>query len=456
MKRRILFISHSSLWGGAENCLHSLLAELDRARYEPLVVLPAPGPLEERLSNLGIRTRVAELAWCLATTGNKANDRVRFLAGLRRRTLALAEIIKSEEIDVVFTNSLTMMDGAVAAYLAGVPHVWQVLELLDADPDLHLPIDLASFYQLVDLLSEKIVTVSDSVKSDILQYCSSENITTVYTGIDVPSVVDGQDIRRELNVGPDEMLISFVGRLSRRKGVLDLIEAARQVVRAKPESRFVVAGADGGVEEAARRAVNQNGLAPYFTFLGFRNDSLNIVAGSDIFVLPSLADPLPVTVLESMFLGKPVVATRSGGASEMVVDNETGCLVPVGDAAAMASAIIRVLDNPERARRMGDQGRQRAKELFNQKRYAADIEKILDGIPATTKAPSGVALVKTILELFEGSAADKAMIAEQERRLRDYDALVQKLKSNPAFKAYHWLKYLGRDGENTPSQAANG
>ena len=446
MKSRVLFISHSSELGGAEHCLYSLLSELNRQDYEPLVLLPGSGPLEEKISALGILTRIVELEWGLTTDPDDSNRRVRFFSGLRRRSEAIVDIIKRERIDVVFTNSLTMLDGAVAAYSCGVPHVWQVLELLDADPDLHPLIDLTAFYHLVHLLSDKIVTVSRSVQSNIEVYCPSNKITTVYSGIDLPAESGAGNLRHELNISPDDFLISFVGRLSRRKGILDLVDAAPAIVSAVPNSRFVIAGADGGVEQAALRAVSEKRLTPYFRFLGLREDSLQIIASSDVFVLPSVADPLPIVILEAMFLGTPIVATTSGGASEMVLDNQTGFLVPVGDPAAIALAVIRTAENPERARAMGQQGKERALHLFALKRYAGDIEKIFDQVKeSTNRDPLAVAIMGSILELLEDAAADKATLSEQERRLRDYEELQRKLTRNPLFKAYHWLKYLGRN-----------
>lgn len=448
-KTRVLFISHSAEWGGAENVLYSLLTGIDRHRYEALVLLPAHGPLEEKIAALGIRTKVTNLKWGLTTDPRDSHQKVRFLSGLRTRSATIADILRSEKIDVVFSNSLTMMDGAVAAYLCGLPHVWQVLELLDADPDLHPFLDLSAFYHLVHHLSAKVVTVSTSVQANIERYCRSHKTTTIYSGIEVPEEVDRTSLRREQGLSRDDFLVSFVGRLSRRKGILDLVEAGPAILNAVPQARFVVAGADGGVGEATLNLVAEKGLAPYFRLLGFREDTLDIIASSDVLVLPSLADPLPITILEAMFLGTPVVATTSGGASEMLVDNETGFLVPIGDPQAIASAVISAAENQERLRTMGRRGKERALQLFNRERCASDFEKVFDEVKGlTNQDPLGIPMLESILELLEDATADKATLLEQERKLRDYEALERKLHKNPLFRAYHWLKYLGRDGQS--------
>ncbi len=446
MKSRIMFVSHGAASGGAENCLYSLLSEIDRQKYEALVVLPGHGPLEDRVSELGVETHVAELAWCLTTQPDDLDYRVRFGEGLRRRALDLADVIKSKGVDLVFTNSLAVMDGAVAAGLCGVPHVWHVLELLGRDPGLHPPINVAAFHHLVGALSDRIITVSESVKQNIESHLYADKITTVHTGIDLPDGVRPLKRHEPSNGKQNGSRICFVGNLSKRKGALGLVEAAPQLLNVMPNARFEVVGPDGGVAGDMKAMIEQKGITGSFRFLGYRNDPLDIIASSDLLVLPSVADPLPLVVLEAMLLGKPVVATSSGGASEMVVEGVTGCIVPVSDPSALASAIIGILKDPQRAKKMGEQGRERALTHFNRKRYTSDIEEILDHCGSLTKGPDPfrLALIEMLLGFFESAAKVERKLLEDERKAHEYDVMVRRIQSNRLFKMYHWLKYLGR------------
>lgn len=115
---RILFVSHSSQWGGAENYLYQLLAGLDRKRFVPLVALPNPGILEEKIRRLGIETLCLELELWIGTPEDNRSGYINFIAGLKRRVQGLVELIQIEQIDLVFTNTAVILDGALAAQLS--------------------------------------------------------------------------------------------------------------------------------------------------------------------------------------------------------------------------------------------------------------------------------------------------------------------------------------------------
>jgi glycosyltransferase involved in cell wall biosynthesis len=446
MAYKILCVSHSGDWGGAEKCLFTLLKEIDRQSFEPVVVLPWRGVLGERISALGIQTHIVDLDWCLTTQPDDLSQRIRWGEGLRKRSTAIATLIEREDVDLVFTNSLAVMDGAIAAGLAGVPHVWHVLELLGLDPDLHPRLSLEAFHSLVDVLCDRIITVSDSVKKNIEGYCQSNKITTVFTGIDVPEAGAPLALKEHLGLEHDGPIVCLVGGISKRKGALTLAEAAPEILRALPNTQFLVVGADGGAEADMRAAVVDKGVSANFRFLGFRDDSLDIIANSQLLVLPSVADPLPLVVLEAMLLGKPVVATHSGGASEMVVEGVTGALVPVNDPSALAFAITQILKDPRQALRMGEEGKERARNTFSLKSYVDNIEAVFGQVLSQSGPnPLRFGMVETLVGVFESAVVTERKLLEQERKAREFDLLVGRIRGNPVFEAYHWVKQLGRE-----------
>lgn len=438
-KLKILFVAHSANWGGAENCLYSLLADLDREKFEPLVVLPSAGPLSQRIQELGVRTTVADLQWCLASNADDWEHRIGWASGLKRRATMLAELITREQVQLVFSNSLAVIDGAIAAALCGVPHVFQVLELLADDPGLHPPLNVAAFHQLVTALSDRIITVSSSVKTRIEADCGAGKVITIHTGLALPAEFQNGNHRSLEDQRPS---VCFVGSLSKRKGVLRLIEAAAKVLSAVPGAQFIVVGPDGGVAEEAERALVEQGLSENFRMLGFREDTLAIIANSTLLVLPSLSDPLPLVVLEAMHLGKPVVATLSGGASEMVVDGLTGLLVPVNDSTALAAAIVQILEDLALAALMGEAARARAHTHFNRKKQTELVENLLVEVHAQGDATaSRRLLVEVLLATFESFAVEGLL--DDARKAREFELLVPRIQTNPLFKAYHWIKHSG-------------
>src|SRR6516225_3215767 len=125
---KILVLSHSADWCGAEHCLFRLLKGINPRKYEAVVVLPGHGRLEERINELGVRSRLLEVGWWVKMAGS--SERGEFRDGLEGRVGALAEVIREERANLVFTNTAVVVEGALAARLCGVPHVWHVHELI--------------------------------------------------------------------------------------------------------------------------------------------------------------------------------------------------------------------------------------------------------------------------------------------------------------------------------------
>jgi glycosyltransferase involved in cell wall biosynthesis len=184
-------------------------------------------------------------------------------------------------------------------------------------------------------------------------------------------------LRAELAQGSRHRIVLTVARLDPQKGHNMLIAAASAV----PDAVFVCAGA-GSQRAALEAEARARGVAGRLRFLGHREDIPALLAASDVVVLPSLYEGLPLAVLEGMAAGKPVVATAIGGTDEAVVDGETGLLVPGSDPAALAAAIRRVLDNPAFARTLGEAGRARVITHFSSATMVARVEDVYDELVA--------------------------------------------------------------------------
>ena len=177
------------------------------------------------------------------------------------------------------------------------------------------------------------------------------------------------------------MLILTAARLAAEKGIAYLIDCVPAVRKLCPDVYFVVAGEGPDRAELEKRSSTNESAS--VTFTGFRADVLNLIAACDIFVLPSLAEPFGLVLLEAMALSKPVVATRCGGPTEIVVDGVTGILVPPGDSVALGVAIAKLAGDRDLRERMGRAGYLRFKERFTAARMAAETaavyRQVLDG-----------------------------------------------------------------------------
>jgi glycosyltransferase involved in cell wall biosynthesis len=158
-------------------------------------------------------------------------------------------------------------------------------------------------------------------------------------------------------------IVLMAGRLSPDKGVHVLIDAIPAVLAQAPDARFILCG-DGVQRPELERQVGSLRLNDVVVFAGFRNDLDSWMPNADLFVLPSFTEGLPNVLLEAHACGVPVVATAVGGTPELVVDGETGLLVPPGDSAALAAGMTQLLRDDFRRRQMGRSAQNRVREQF--------------------------------------------------------------------------------------------
>ena len=204
----------------------------------------------------------------------------------------------------------------------------------------------------------------------------------LYNGVDVDAfaaagAASGSrlDARRELGVGPDELVLLQVARLDYLKDHATAVRTLARVAARAPQARLVLVG-DGPERPGVEAQVRELNLGDKVRFLGLRKDVARLLPGADLFLLTSVSEGIPLTVIEAMAAGLPVVATDVGGMSEVVADGSTGLLAPARDDAALAERILRLAGDPELRRRMGAAGRARAKDRFDERRMADDYGRI--------------------------------------------------------------------------------
>ncbi|MBE7213506.1 MAG: glycosyltransferase family 4 protein, partial [Gluconacetobacter diazotrophicus] len=201
-----------------------------------------------------------------------------------------------------------------------------------------------------------------------------ERLTVVLNGIAEPaghSAADGDAVRASLGIPTDAPLVVCAARLEPEKDVATLVRAMREVASAIPQVRCVITG-DGSQRPLLEEQIKRAGLAGTVRLTGFRPDATAIIAAGDVFVMPSLAEPFGLVLLEAMALGKATVVTRAGGPTEIVVDRETGLLTPPAAPATLAAAIVALLQDPPRREAMGRRGRERYARCFTADRMARE------------------------------------------------------------------------------------
>lgn len=221
--------------------------------------------------------------------------------------------------------------------------------------------------RLLARFTDKIITVSDALKQELMEMegLPAKQITTIYNGIETDrfntGMVDIKAVRRRLNIPELGQVVGTVARLAPQKGVSYFLKAASLLK--DYQVNFLVVG-DGPLANELKQEACELGLQGRVIFAGQRDNIAEIMAVLDIFVLPSVTEGLPLTILEAMAAGKPVVATRVGGVPEAVVEGKTGLLVAPKDPEALAVALAELIGQRDRLQRLGSNGQKYVMEKF--------------------------------------------------------------------------------------------
>ncbi|WP_406695901.1 glycosyltransferase [Singulisphaera sp. Ch08] len=219
-------------------------------------------------------------------------------------------------------------------------------------------------------------------------------VEVIYNGIDLSpyegAVSDREVVRRELGVAPGDLLIAQIARLVAIKDHATAVRTLEQLVRIQSarNARLVIVG-DGPEAERIRAIIRDRGLDPHVLMLGRRQDVPRLLRAADLALLTSLSEGIPLSLIEAMAAGLPVVATRVGGVSEVVEEGRTGFLAPSGDHEALADHLLRLAEDQELCTRMGRAGRTRAWERFSEDRMVAEYEQIYREIAGRRAAAGG-------------------------------------------------------------------
>jgi glycosyltransferase involved in cell wall biosynthesis len=179
--------------------------------------------------------------------------------------------------------------------------------------------------------------------------------------------------------------VGALALLHRRKGLETLIDAIPQVLDRHPRARLVIVG-EGPELEALRARTCARNVAHAVSFLGPTEEPLSALRGMEVFVHPSWAESFPYVILEAMSLGRPIVASDVGGVREAILDGESGLLVPARDAPALAGALNDLLDDRDRAARMGELARQRASRRFTLTTMTDGLADVYSEVAAPARA----------------------------------------------------------------------
>ncbi len=360
----ILYVIDNLEFGGGERGFVQLAAAL-HGRYRIVFACAPGGVLAERLPALGVRIHPIPF------------HRQISLRRLRR----LAAVIRAERVDLVHSmGARADVATRLAARLTGVPVV-STIAMFAERFDVSRPRRLV--YRLLSRTTERmcagLIAESDAIRTTLIRDhgLPAARVVRIYRGVELddgPGAAEAtEQLRASLGLPARAPVVGTVGRLVYQKAQDVFLRAAALVLQEIPEARFLVVG-DGPQAPALERLRGQLGLDGACRFTGFRRDVAALLGVMDVFTLPSILEGFPQVLLEALAQSRPVVATRIDGVTELIEDGVNGRLVPPGDAAALAAALIELLQDRAQAGKLAQTGRRQVEEQFSVTRMVQDVE----------------------------------------------------------------------------------
>jgi glycosyltransferase involved in cell wall biosynthesis len=352
--------------GGSETVLRQLMREGRDQGIEWSVIFLEDGPMVQEFEDLGIP--------CSVVPAGRVRQAHRFI----RSIIAIRSIARGQRADLILSwMTKAQLYGGVAGSLARIPSVWYQHGLPAADSWLD---------RLATILPARgVIATSQAAAAAQGKLRPVRRQRVVHPGIDLARfdparLPPREEVRAALDLPTAGPLVGFFGRLQRWKGPHVLLEAMPAVLEAFPDAHCMIVGGRHELEpdyaDYLRRLTTARGLDRYVLFAGFQHDVPRWMQAVDVIALPSDHEPFGVTVVEAMAMGKPVIAGNSAGPTETITSGVDGILVGHDDPAAIAAAIVRCLQQPDVAGRLGAAARMRAQH-FSAKRHARELVRAL-------------------------------------------------------------------------------
>ncbi|MDC0934732.1 glycosyltransferase [Pirellulales bacterium] len=361
----VQFVVTSMPVGGAETLLLNLIRKMDRRRFAPeLICLKEPGPLGTELS--------AEIPVHSQFIGGKYDMRVWWRLWRLMRRQRPAAVITVAAGDNMFW-------GRLAAWAARVPVIASALHSTG------WPDGVGRLNRMLTPLTDAFIGVADAHAEFLVEFerFPQHKVHTIHNGVDVEGFAPraSASVRERLGIAASAPVVGIVAALRPEKNHALFLEGAQQILRKRGDGKFLIIG-DGPEREGLETLAQQLGVAEAVQFLGNRSDVAELLGAFDVLALTSHNEANPVSILEALSSGCPVVASNVGSVSETVVPDETGLLFPKGDVAAYAAAVEQLLASPETCRRLGAEGRRRVVEHWSLEAMTRGYEMLIDEVYA--------------------------------------------------------------------------
>ena len=374
-KKNILLLHSSNDLYGASKIFLQLIDLFISKGFNVHVVLPDRGKLDDFLNKKDITVSYHELGVLRKKYLNPMGLINRLITNLKAIKF-LSNYINKLSIDLVYTNTSTVLCGGIAAKRNNIPSLFHVHEIPTGN----------KFYEsfsgkIINKISNKVLTVSNSVKKHWLKYIDDKKIERIYNGI----IFSKTNSLIKLERDQDDFVITSVARIIPYKGHGYLIDIANELIKKSSKFKFLIVGdtlsSYVSYEKSVKQKVKDLGLENQIKFLGFRNDISGILKQSDLFIHPAIApDPLPTVLFESLHNDLPTVATNLGGAIEILDNGNNGLLIPYDDPKKATNLINEYCTNTKLQKKHLENSKKNFKINFSSESFNKNILKEVNNL----------------------------------------------------------------------------
>ncbi len=390
VQTRVLFVNHTAKSGGGEVALRLLIRHLDKSLVCHQLVLFEDGPIAESLRG-DTKVSIFPLSDEVRNARKDTIGLVRLANLYKYWTLPffivrLSRLIHRLGVDVVHTNSLKAdLLGGVAARLAGKRVVWHIRDRIAED---YLPARTVRIFRRLARIIPHAIIANSQATLDTLRLPVREEKGAPRTAVVVHDGFDFADLPIDQYPQSAGLVVGLVGRISPWKGQDVFLRAIHRIHGEFPNARFQIVGSalfgEAAYAAHVKSLCTDLGLDECVEFCGFVRDVQRHIAGLDVVVHAStIPEPFGQVIIEGMAAGKPVIAARGGGPTEIVDDGVSGLLVPMNDDAALAEAMRRLLGDADLRERLGAGGRQRVQEAFRIETTASKVSQVYAALGAS-------------------------------------------------------------------------
>jgi len=378
MRQNILFVSHSAELYGAERMLLQVLERIDKAKYNPLLVLPARGPFEEESKRLNIPIVIIPFKWWITERSQVWKQPFAWIWNIRS-VFGIINTIRRKKVSLVFSNSSVAFSGALAARVVKIPHVWSVHEVLSGKKSLIcFLLGNRTLVRWISRLSTRIIVNSSATQR---AFTRDRKVRLIYNGLetrhlDPPSK---RVLRESLGLEEQDIVLGVVGKIYRGKGQREVILALDSLRRNHPRLRLLIVGEikDQSYYHELRKIIEARGLGDHVCFTGYRQDVFKILYLMDMLVVASVVDSFGLVALEAMAVGTPVLALAEGGLPEIITHGQNGFLLESSEPERIAEGVEGILQNPSRLAEIREKGLRTIEDRFTSDRQIKKIENVI-------------------------------------------------------------------------------